>query len=61
MVSVGDGIARVLLSHNYGVGEERSSFLFSVCRSASKECHARAERKQSKGNSSLGGNPLIAY
>lgn len=24
---------------------------FSVCRSASKECHARAERKQSRGKS----------
>lgn len=36
------------------------TFLFSVCRSASKECHARAERKQSKGNSSifLGGEIL---
>lgn len=40
-----------------------SSFLLSVFRSASKECHARAERKQSKENSSifLGGNPFLVY
>lgn len=29
----------------------KSILLFPICRSASKECHARAERKLSKGNS----------
>lgn len=51
---------RIWLSWNCGVGWFLFDF-FSVCRSASKECHARAERKQSKGNSSifLGGNPQM--
>lgn len=62
--------AKLGLDQGWALGYKREStffssktFLFSVCRSASKECHARAERKQSKGNSSifLGGNPLIAY
>ena len=62
--------AKLGLDQGWALGHKREStcfssktFLLSVFRSASKECHARAERKQSKENSSifLGGNPFIVY
>jgi hypothetical protein len=50
--------AKLGLDQGRALGHKREStffssktFLFSVCRSASKECHARAERKQSRGKS----------
>ncbi|KAF4357855.1 hypothetical protein G4B88_003589 [Cannabis sativa] len=50
--------AKLGLDQGRALGHKREStffssktFLFSVCRSASKECHARAERKQIRGKS----------
>ncbi|KAM2601705.1 hypothetical protein FF1_039843 [Malus domestica] len=54
--------AKLGLDQGWALGHKREStlfssktFLFSVCRSASKGCRARAERKQSRRN------PLISY